>query len=81
MRLLSWRSNRSAEAPAGEPVAEQPKPKLRSPIELYESTGRRLDEAPSRTQEILRLAEESHHRHQRLRAGTEPDDLDPDMAE
>jgi hypothetical protein len=54
---------------------------LRSPIELYESTGRRLDEAPSRTQEILRLAEESHHRHQRLRAGTEPDDLDPDMAE
>lgn len=33
----------------------------KSPIEMYEASGKSLADAPPRTQEILRLAEESHN--------------------
>lgn len=42
-----------------------------SPIELYEASGRLLADAPPATQEILRLAEESH---QRRNFGPQPED-------
>jgi hypothetical protein len=42
-----------------------------SPIELYEASGRPLADAPLVTQEILRLAEESHRNR---RCGPQPED-------
>lgn len=58
--LLHRLGIRRADDTASEPVQDADRP--RSPIEMYEAGGKHLAAAPPRTQEILRLAEESHRR-------------------
>lgn len=41
---------------------DSPKPELKSPVELYEASGKSLRDAPRRTQDILREAERNHQR-------------------
>lgn len=46
-----------------EPIEQDP----RSPIELYEDSGKNLADAPLRTQQILALAQQSHRDQQERR--------------